>query len=387
MKRRTRPSRPGRWPLVGLALIFAVLALFSGLDRASANRPGLAALVPSPFRSVAAVTTARRDLANEDAAGAVRASTQAIRSAPIDYSAPALLGTARLLKDDFARGDAAFRAAAAFGWRDPLTQLYWTDVSLNVGEPELAAMRADALLRANPARRNAQEVLRRFEEDPSARRALAERLALRPDWLQRFLSPEDLGAQPLSGRAAILTDPAMGDVPLGCARVARLAVAMADRVDADTAEAVRMRHCPGAQSLYALRDASFAGLDDWKDPDPLGWKAAESGSVTVRRELRDGHPVIVLNNDAPGARALLEQPEWLAAGTVEAQWRVIEGAGDRFAVSLDCGQPRRPRFAPSQRQRMDVPACQRQRLSLWLAPGSGPVVIGDFALSRVAAQR
>lgn len=366
--------------ITALALAgFAVASIGTGLDRASDGDRGWSELIPAPFRSRADAVAANAALARQDADAVIDYAAKAVRSAPLDADAIALLATGYAIagRDDDA--DAAFRAAAGMGWRNPLTQFYWIDESFVAGRPDLAAARADALLRGDPSRQDAGAILGQFETGEDRQAALAERLAERPNWSIEFLSPGDLPPESLSARAAVLASDAIGAEPLGCGAVARLASAVAMRVGPDQAEAILGRHCPGAESLNGLRDSQFASLDTPNRESPLGWQRVESGSVSASRSMRGGSTAIALTNYTPTPRPVLRQAVWLEPGEVSFSWAVVEGRKDRFAVSLDCGKPARP-VVRTQAEPVPVPPCAMQHISLWVWPGDGPVVVSGLSL-------
>jgi len=173
---------------IGGVLAFAALALANGFDRASAQRPALAVYVPAPFKAQAWRVESARALEAGDKDDATAAARAAVLADPVDPRSTALLGAAQLAAGERVKADRSFRIAARFGWRDPLTQLYFMNAALNAGEPRLAALRLDAVLRQAPNFPVRDMLLAQFLGSADARAALAERLALRPAWTFAFLN-------------------------------------------------------------------------------------------------------------------------------------------------------------------------------------------------------
>lgn len=378
----TRADRfPAGRALGAIALAgFAVLAIGSGLDRASGVDPAFAELTPGPFRSTADLVMANAALVREDAGAVVELAGKAVTSAPLAPDAIAMLATGHALAGDADKADAAFRAAAGTGWRNPLTQFYWIEKSFEAGRPDFAAARADALLRGDPSRSDADFIFAQFEEGGDARAAMAARLAERPNWTVTFLSPGDLPAERLRARAAVLASDAIGAEPLGCETIARLASAVATRVGPDEATSILDRHCPAFESLHALRDADFTSLDTSNRAQPLGWQRVANGSVSASRSMRDGGTALALTNYTPTPQPVLRQAIWLSQGEANFGWSVLDGEADRFGISLDCGKPVRPGEGQGGAATLLVPSCAMQYVTLWVWPGNGPVVISGLSL-------
>ena len=165
--------------MLGAVAAIAVLALGNGLDRASARNPDLARFVPGFLAAEAHRSTAATALQAGDKPLATAAAARAVASDPIDPRSTALLGASQLAAGQNVKADRSFRIAAKFGWRDPLTQIYFMNAALNAGQPRLAALRIDAVLRQAPNFPVRDMLLAQFEATPQGRAALAERLALR----------------------------------------------------------------------------------------------------------------------------------------------------------------------------------------------------------------
>ena len=112
------PGAPRRRPraamlLTGAAalLVYAGLALGSGLDRMSAGQPSLAPRVPGLFASEALRAMGAQALGRGDAAAALRIGQQALRDAPTDPQSAALFGAGNLASKARWAGSSATAAA------------------------------------------------------------------------------------------------------------------------------------------------------------------------------------------------------------------------------------------------------------------------------------
>jgi hypothetical protein len=90
--------------------------------------------------------------------------------------------------------DMALTLAARLGWRDGFAQLWLLNRAMAGKDWTTAARAADALLRIEFARPEARAALQRLMAIPEGRRAIAERLAARPQWGPLFFSGVDFRA-------------------------------------------------------------------------------------------------------------------------------------------------------------------------------------------------
>lgn len=227
------------------ALVYAALAIGSGMDRLAVARPRLANHVPTWFAADALQISGAGDLSRNPRAALEHAEWLVAR-APIEPSSSALLGAARHAMGDDAGADRAFRVSGQLGWRVPLTQSFLLGAALDAGDLPVAAQRLDALLRLQPHLLNIPAVLAPFEQDDTARAALVERLVTRPPWLGWYtgeLLPTPADA--LARRVPSLM--MLGDrgIKLGCEAIAPAVRELAGAGLAAQAEALRRRHCSG----------------------------------------------------------------------------------------------------------------------------------------------
>ncbi|MBS7669676.1 hypothetical protein [Croceicoccus gelatinilyticus] len=349
-----------RWIVAAGALVYAVAALGSGLDRIAGREIMAEGAVPAIFRSEADVARARLAVSRQDGEAAVDAGQDAVRKQPFYGVGAGMLASGYLLSGDTARADAAYRVSAAGGWREPATQLYWAQQTLELGEYDLAAARIDAILRAHPILPQADELRAELEASPEGREALAARLAEQPVWLLPYLT---LGAETADATAAARVDVlerlANRSGPLGCEKIAMTATALVKRSLWDVAEAVWSAHCPDGVGLARKIDGGFAG----EAKSPFAWQLMPSGDVSVS----EGGGALRVANRGRIARVFATRLVRFAPGKASVEI-TSDGAKDMVAASLDCGDPARPSFG--RQDAISVPDCSVQILSLWARPGT-----------------
>lgn len=376
----------GRIAATLLTLVFAALAVASGLDRISFTTPALARLIPPTLRAQAARSAAGLAIVREQRGLALLHARQAVASDPIHPASTTLLGAAYLLDGDLPKAEAAFRVAARFGWREPATQLYWYQAALQSGDMPRAAERADALMRTRPGFPGAEAVLAGLETTPAGRAALIAQLAERPQWLELYLRLEQgTSDETLDRRAVVLGELAGAGTKLGCAAVAPFATVALDRGARRQAERVWTGHCPGASLSAGLADGGFEqfGRDE---ESPFGWRGQPAGDVTLRTvEKGSGNRSLELRNQSSVSRLVLRQAVGLDPGTYRLTGEVTPGT---MAASLGCGQP--PPVPAGVEgdigvdgQVLRVAPCARLELGLWLRPGGGEVELDAVRLEKI----
>lgn len=366
-------------------LLYGALVAASGLDRLSRDAPDLARLVPGPFQSEAARSRAVLALAREQAEPAVAAARRAVAADPVEPASTSLLGTAYLGAGRLAEGDAAFRIAARFGWREPPTQVYWYQVALQAGDLPRAVDRADALLRTRPGLPGRDRLLEPLESTAAGRGALIVRLAGRPNWLPGYLQAEGLSDDTLDRRSRVLTELAAAGTRLGCDAVTPFVTTALTRGARGNAERVWTGHCPGAVVAGGLADIGFErfGRDE---SSPFGWRSNLSGDVVVRSVHKTGrNRAVQLLNRSAVSRLVLRQAVALEPGV----YRLTAAApAGRVAASLGCGAPPQvPSLTDGDPaaggQTLRVQACPRLELGLWIRPGAGEIELDSVTLERV----
>lgn len=380
-----------RLATLGGILAFGLLALGNGLDRAAALNPGLARFVPEFLSAEAARSQSAQALQNGDTKPAIAEAERAVRADPVDPRSTALLGAGQLAARQSVRADAAFRIAARFGWRDPLTQLYFMNAALAAGQPRLAAMRLDAILRQAPDFPVRDMLLAQFEASPAGRAALAERLASRPPWTFAFLNhASEVQLPSLRARAEIV---AAMRPRWGCDRVAPLVTALVLRSGVAEASSLWQAQC--RNGAVGIDDPRFARLPQSRQPVAFEWNLIGSGDVSAQpaAQAAPGATGLVARVSGPGARPVAWQMLVLPPGRYRLSWKAASPAGKPAtgtAFSLGCALgertplPRSAAVSSAQRAAADLTIdgrCPGYFLTLWLEPGLEDTLIDDLALT------
>lgn len=372
-------SQPfARLALLGAVAVFTVLALGNGLDRAAARNPALAAWVPAPLRAEAWRAEAAVRLRAGDMQAALAAAHQAVQSDPVDPRSAALLGAGQLGAGRRADADRTFRVAAGFGWRDPLTQLYFMNVALSAGQPRLAALRLDAVLRQAPELPVRDMLIAQFAGLPDRRAALAERLALRPPWSDAFV--RQVGQVPLPdlvARAELIGG--LARPAWGCDAIAPLTARLIQAGGVVQAQRLWLAHCPTASTGVA--DPRFTARIAGRAPIPFEWNLPGSGDVSAAPAWQTGTGTSGLVAQVSGAspQPVAWQLLVLAPGRYRLSWtaEARSGAARGAELSLTCNPLGRSRIlgapVPGGRARFAAvmtvdAACPGHYLTLWLAP-------------------
>ena len=370
--------------IAGLAAaLFAVLAFFSGADRYTEFQPAAVRLVAGPFRSDAALIEASRELSRGDYGAAKDHAAEAVSSSPMDARGLALLGAAQELSGEGDAARASFAAAGRLGSREPLTQAYLFASALREGDAGQAATHLDAILRARPDFAPAQGYLALLEATPEGRAALAERLRGDARWAGAYLSAGSLPVETLRQRAAFLSG-AQGEVPqIGCEQILPMVRELAVRRYRGEADRLAASQCPEAVSAGPIADAEFEAVGA-SDEAAFSWRRHASGDVRVSR-LGGDRARVELENRSSVTRLVLSQPVSLAPGRYRLEAKVDGPGGQRVAVSLDCGNPRRPSLRRDRVDRegwvVEASQCPDALLGIWLRPGSGRVVLDRVDLT------
>ena len=383
-----------RLAMLGTVAAFAALALGNGLDRASAKNPQLAHYVPGFLAAEAHRSAAAVALQAGDKSLAMAAAEQAVIADPIDPRSTALLGATQLAAGQNVKADRSFRVAAQFGWRDPLTQLYFMNAALNAGQMQLAALRIDAVLRQAPDFPVRDMLLAQFEATPQGRAALAERLALRPAWTKSYLQHASMLELPaLRNRAAVVGS--LAAKPWGCDAVSPLVVRLVLAGGPLEARQLWQGHCPAA--VPGIADPHFAALPVSRPPVPFEWNLVGSGDVSAMpaAQSRAGASGLLVRVGGPTAQPVAWQMLAVPAGRYRLSW-TAQGSSGKPAIgaqlSLSCNPTGRipveaAALAGSNGQFQAAVSigegCAAPFLTLWQAPGSEEVRFDDLTLTRL----
>ncbi|MGE5953079.1 MAG: hypothetical protein ACM308_05595, partial [Qipengyuania vulgaris] len=243
------------------ALLFAGLALFSGLDRYSVKEPGVARLVPDGLRGSALEVAAAQALSKGEAGRASELATAAVSANPLDPEALSLLATARLAADRRTEAGRAFEVASLLGLRTPLVQAYFFDIAIASGKAKAAANRLDILLAVKPSMAANGYFFAALERTQGGRSELARRLQERPDWAEAYLTAFRSDNDTLAARAAFLTGNAR-EVPLGCQRIEPMLRELARRNMRGEAMRLAQGQCPERALAQAVMDPGFEAVGE-----------------------------------------------------------------------------------------------------------------------------
>lgn len=376
--------------MLGATLLYLCLAVGNGLDRLSAKSPAIARYVPAAFAAQAHRSRAAEALSGEDRLAALELARDAVRSDPADWRASGLLGGALLAAGSPLSADRAFRVAALFGWRDPLTQLHLMNAALKGSQPSLAAMRLDAVLRQDPDHPLRDMILARFESSADGRAALAARLELRPSWTSQFLGKggkHDL--ETLRRRAAVL-HPLAGR-KWGCDPIAPLVLQLVEAGDAITAKDLWLAHCPAASP--GIADGRFTAIATTRQAVPFEWNVQSAGDISVHRAT-DRSGGIRARITAASSRLTAWQLLTLGPGRYRLGWTALsEGrpAPETATFSLTCVLGERsplPSQAAGEMGRFAAELqingqCAQQYLAVWLFPSAQEVLLDEVSLERL----
>ncbi len=319
---------------------FALVAVGSGMDRLAVATPALARQVPALFAAESLRMLGPDALAQPQPGAAMPLARNFLAAAPVDPAASALLGAARLKAGDAAGAEAAFRIAGQMGWRVPLTQTYWLNRALALGDFTVAAQRLDALLRQQPLLLRARALVDPIESSDAGRAALIERLAQRPNWLAAYAGDVETASLPvLQTRAAVLGALAMRGVRVGCDGAAPAVSQLAALGDPAVAKALWQGQCPEAQAGM-LADGHFrrALLD--RAPTPFDWAFSGGSELDLRLTPAAGGRQLVIGGTPRDTGTVASQLLALEPGRYRLNWRAPApgAAGAPLLATLSCAR-------------------------------------------------
>ncbi|MBX7540056.1 hypothetical protein [Qipengyuania sphaerica] len=374
-------NRRGRIAVTLAALVFAVLATASGIDRSAAEAPRLAALLPEAMRAETWRVQSEAALARGDSRAASEAAGNSLDADPVDPRGASLLATAVLADGDREGGAKAFAAADRLGLRTPLVQAYFFETALASGDAKEAARRLDTLLLVNPSMAGIDYFFTALEASDSGRRQLGQRLTSDPLWSRAYLTGFQSDDAVLVSRARFLGDKASG-IQLGCGRIEPMLRELAVRNLRSEAQRLAQVQCPSRAAAQALADPGFEAVGE---DDAFGWRRHASGDVRIT-EVGERDKMVEMENRAGSTRLVLSQPVALERGEYRIFASIAAERPDALVVSVDCGEPARPTRGSGslgRGQLVQASGCSDEVLGIWLRPRSGQVRIDNLRISSV----
>ncbi len=385
--------------LAVLLLGYAVVTVVSGVGRISTLDSRVVGPMNWPYDTMAARRAADDALAAKNPRLAEAMAARALLSDPVDPAVVGRLGWARMMQGNVAGADAAFRVSATMGWRDPFTQAYWIGQSLQLGQPDMAAQRMDALLRQSPGLDARDHLFAAVGATPQGRAALARQMTSHPGWTPAFLTPPaEISAQDLANRLDVI-----GQVPgqaLDCPAMAGMVNALVAASMVAQAEAIWRKACGASDAL--IYDGRFAHFDVTAQGGTraFDWQVASRGDVSLTLTPLDATSrELEVRVSGAISRPVLRQVLVLRPGRYRLTWTMPDLSVTQAAmvrVGLGCnlgrgaaepgqllGEQARGGGASSRYARDVVVdgACQAQGLIFWVEPGVD-VRLSDVQLVR-----
>jgi hypothetical protein len=373
------------------AACFAVVAVGSALDRYAVYQPDTPIPVPAPFAAQSLSVKLSQALASRDPAAMEAQAQSLITRQPINAFGPAVLGYAHALVGDVAGADAVFTVAGQMGWRSPLTQEYWMQRALAMGDNRVAALRLDGLLRQTPALVANSAIIDPFETNPAARAAFLARMTLRPNWLARYVSDVDaLPPQQTLQRAAMLGAMAGAGVGVSCQDARAVVERLVAQGAPQNASTLWRSLCPSPHGAGGLLwDGAMVQVNVNGAAASFSWMVDGAGDVDVV-QAPQGVDITTSSNFPVAVLRQLVVPS-VAGAAYRLTWSASDGTSSslpRVSVRLGCtpdtGQDIAPQAAGSGRWQADLtfPAqCQAAWLRFVVRPGTGAVHLGGAALT------
>lgn len=341
-------------------------------------------------------------LSRGDVDGAIDSAMTALRMAPVQPRAISILAAAQAMNGEPLIAARLMDLASRSGWRDPITQLWVMHLALQTGQFEIAAQRADALLRQRRFESHAVAVLRTLEM-VGGRQALADRLADNPAWKRSFLTDvAGLAPAQLSARTRLLLELRERGGTLEEAEIAASVNALAAASQAPEARSLWLRLTRTGSPPSAVSDGSFeriARRDGSSAPVQFEWKLTNPIDADVEVAAipgGSGGQAVHATAGTGAAGTLLEQVLTLDAGRYLLSFEIAaNGGGFPARWSIICADGRTLELEPVGETRarwsratyeFSVPAgCRSQQLRLQLTGRNAGR--SEFWLDEVAIER
>lgn len=337
-----------------------------------------------------------------DVDGAIDSAMSALRMAPAQPRAISILAAAQAMNGKPLLAAQLMDLASRSGWRDPIAQLWVMHLALQTGRFEIAAQRADALLRQRRFESHAVAALRLLEM-AGARQALAERLAENPAWKRPFLTDvAGLAPAQLSARTRLLLDLRERGIALEEAEIAASVNALAGASQVAEARSLWVGLTDTRSRPSAVSDGSFERIArrggsttpvqfEWKLTDPI-----DADIEVAARPGGSGGQAVHATAGTGAAGTLLEQVLTLDAGRHLLSFEFAARGGEfpaRWSIICADGRTLEQRLLGQTQaawsraiHSFSVPAgCKSQRLRLQLTgrnAGRSEFWLDDVAIER-----
>ena len=383
--------------LVGLAI--GLQSARMGLAQAAVRaRDGATAAYMRPQNGWGLALLAERQFKQGQTDAAIASSRAAIAQTPLAVVAVRTLAQADDRRGGAGAGQRAWRAASLLGWRDKPVQVWAALQALSNGQPEIFAMRADALLRTGDPDELMMRFIRQAVVQPGIRQAFVARLNIDPPWRIRFFQAE----VPPSGRAlggvlAVLNDLKSGQSPPSRQELRDAIMGLINDKRFAEAESLDRRfvnRTPDPDSLLDDGGFDLRNSDYQLHSTPFDW-SIDPRSAAVE-ELEGSRYIVILAafSPDPALRRFVALPE--GAYRLEFVVGGSPGASETLQFAAQCaasgsiiGRSEGPFLTGDGRNRQSfaftVPAgCGLVQLTLRrLQPGSSDVLVDDVVLQRI----
>lgn len=403
---RARLSQWLRWALAA-ALMLALAGQIAVVQLAASavlngNEPLAVALESRSPHAQTWISGNR--LSRGDMDGAINSARSALRMAPAQPRAISILAAAQAMNGKHLLAARLMDLASRSGWRDPIAQLWIMHLALQTGQFEIAAQRADALLRQLRFESHAFAVLRVLEMG-GGRQALAERLAENPAWKRPFLTDvAGLAPPELSARTRLLLELRRRGLALEEAEIAASVNALAAASQVPEARSLWLTLTRATSRPSQVSDRSFERLarrDGSTTPVQFEWKLTDpiDADIEVAASPRgSGGQAVHVTAGTGAAGTLLEQVLTLDSGRYRLSFEFAARGGEfpaRWSIICADGRTVEQKLIGRTRDRwsravysFSVPAgCKSQQLRLQLTgrnSGRSEFWLDDVAIERTS---
>lgn len=305
------------------------------------------ARIAGPASADAQTLIAAHSLNRGDADGAISSATGALRMAPVQTGALPILAGAQAMQGRLLLAAQLMDLSARSGWRDPATQWWVLQLAVHARSFDVAAQRADALLRQRQFELPAAALLRQVEM-AGGRRALAQRLAETPTWKSFYLTNvAGLAPAQLSARGELLHDILALGGTLEEAEIAAPVNALLAASRPSEARDLWVGLTGSRDRDSSVSDGSFERLGRREGSPPLvpfEWKLSDlidADVEVVPRPGGSGGAAVHVTADAGAAGTALEQVLTLSSGAYLLSFSsAAESGGFPASWNLICADDR-----------------------------------------------